>query len=80
MSPIISVWGFQLDGIFLGATRTREMRNGMLVALGVFLIAVHTLVPIFGNHGLWLALMVYIAARACVLAVFYPRIVRGIGR
>ncbi|MEO2006168.1 MAG: MATE family efflux transporter [Candidatus Poribacteria bacterium] len=79
VSPIISVWSFQLDGIFLGATRTREMRNGMLVALGVFLVAVHTLVPLLGNHGLWLALMVYMLARACVLAAFYPRIVRQIG-
>jgi multidrug resistance protein, MATE family len=75
-SPIISVWSFQLDGVFLGATRTREMRNGMIVALGIFLVAVHTLVPVWGNHGLWLALMVYMAARAAVLAAFYPRIVR----
>lgn len=79
ISPIISVWSFQLDGVFLGATRTREMRNGMLMALGVFLVAVHTLVPIFGNHGLWLALMVYMVARAGALAAYYPRIVRQIG-
>ena len=79
VSPIISVWSFQLDGIFLGATRTREMRNGMIMALGIFLVAVHTLVPLLGNHGLWLALMVYMLARAGVLAAFYPRIVRQIG-
>ncbi len=79
-SPIISVWSFQLDGIFLGATRTREMRNGMLVALGIFLVAVHTLVPVWGNHGLWLALMVYMASRAGVLAAFYPRIARQVAR
>lgn len=78
VSPIISVWSFQLDGIFLGATRTREMRNGMILALAIFLIAVHTLVPVFGNHGLWLALMVYMASRAGALAAFYPRIVRQV--
>ncbi len=77
-SPIISVWSFQLDGIFLGATRTREMRNGMVLALVIFLVAVHTLVPALGNNGLWLALMVYMVSRAVALGAFYPRIVRQV--
>jgi len=78
-SPIISVWSFQLDGIFIGTTRTREMRNGMLIALLVFLGATRVLVPAFGNHGLWFALMLFLTARALTLGCWFPRIERELG-
>ncbi len=77
-SPLISVWSFQLDGIFIGTTRTREMRNGMLISLAVYLLAVELLLPLWGNHGLWLSLLIFLAARALTLGVFYPRIERSL--
>lgn len=77
-SPLISVWSFQLDGIFIGTTRTREMRNGMLVSLAVYLLAVELLLPLWGNHGLWLSLLIFLAARALTLGIFYPRIERSL--
>jgi len=80
ISPLISVWSFQLDGIFIGATRTPEMRNGMLISLGIFLLAGWTLIPRLGNHGLWLALMLFMVARALTLGAWYPRIERGMAR
>jgi MATE family multidrug resistance protein len=80
ISPIISVWSFQLDGIFIGATRTAEMRNGMLISLGFFLLAVSMLIPRLGNHGLWLALMLFMVVRAVTLGAWYPRVVRAIER
>jgi MATE family multidrug resistance protein len=80
ISPIISVWSFQLDGIFIGATRTAEMRNGMLISLGFFLLAVSTLIPRLDNHGLWLALMLFMVVRAVTLGAWYPRVVRAIER
>jgi len=72
--PIASVWGFQFDGIFIGATRARELRNGMIASLVVFLIAAWLLLPPFGNHGLWGAFTLYMAARGLCLAWFYSRI------
>ncbi len=74
LSPLISVWSFQLDGIFVGATRTAEMRNAMIASLAVYGAALAILVPPFGNHGLWAALMVLMAARTATLAMYYPGI------
>ncbi len=80
ISPLISVWSFQLDGIFIGATRTPEMRNGMLISLGIFLAAGWILIPRMGNHGLWLAMMVFMVIRAVTLGAWYPRITRDLSR
>jgi len=79
ISPIVSVWSFLLDGIFIGATRTAEMRNAMLISLAVFLAAVFVLQPIYGNHGLWLSLMLFMVARAITLGAYYPRLERRAG-
>ena len=49
LSPLLSIWSFQLDGIFIGATRTAEMRNGMILALIVYLIGATALVPLLGQ-------------------------------
>jgi len=69
--PLISVWSYQLDGIFIGATATGPMRNAMVASLAIYLLAIWLLVPAFGNHGLWLALYVLMAARALTLALRY---------
>ncbi|MEP3562223.1 MAG: MATE family efflux transporter [Marinobacter sp.] len=62
--PFAAVWGFLLDGVFIGATRTREMQNTMLFsAIGVFL-PVWWLTTGLGNHGLWLSLISLMLARA----------------
>jgi MATE family multidrug resistance protein len=77
-SPLVSVWSFQLDGIFIGATHTAEMRNGMIVSLAGFLALAALFVPLWGNHGLWLAFLAFMALRALTLAVFLPRIGRAL--
>jgi MATE family multidrug resistance protein len=77
-SPIVSVWGFLLDGIFIGTTRTAEMRNGMIVSLAAFLLGCWLLIPALGNHGLWLALMVFMTARGLTLGLCYPRLERSV--
>lgn len=76
LSPIVSVWSFQLDGIYIGATRTRDLRNTMALGLACFLAAAFALQPAFGNHGLWAALMVLMLARAAGLGLLLPRIAR----
>jgi MATE family multidrug resistance protein len=77
-SPLVSVWSFQLDGIFIGATRTAEMRNGMIVSLAGFVALSAALVPLWGNHGLWLAFLGFMALRALTLAVYLPRLYRAL--
>ena len=74
ISPAISVWSFMLDGIFIGATRSGEMRNGMLISLIVFIFAALLLKPIMGYGGVWLAFTFFMIMRAITLAIFYPRV------
>ena len=58
--PLVGVWCYLLDGMFIGATRAAEMRNSMAVAAAGFALTLLTL-PWLGNHGLWLALTVFLA-------------------
>ena len=72
LSPLLAVWAFMLDGIFLGATRGPDLRNMMLISLVIYVVAVWVLMPVFGNHGLWVALLISLAARGVTLASRYP--------
>ena len=72
--PLVAVFAFLFDGVFIGATRTAEMRNGMALALAVFVASVALLMPPLGNHGLWLALLLFMAARGLWLGACYLRI------
>lgn len=73
-SPLLSVWSFQLDGIYIGTTFTREMRDGMVISLAAYLASVWIFTSWWGNNGLWLGLMVFFVARAVTLLAWYPRI------
>ena len=65
--PLCAVWGFLFDGVFIGATRTRDMQNTMLVsALAVFL-PVWWLTTGWGTHGLWLSLICLMLSRAVTM-------------
>ena len=75
-SPFVSIWAFQLDGVFIGATQTRAMRNAMLACVAFYVAAVWLLTPALGNHGLWLALMLFLGARGASLATAYPALER----
>ena len=74
LSPLLSVWCFTLDGIFIGATRGAELRNSMLVSAALVFFPVWWLLRGLGNHGLWLALMVFYVARALTLGRYYRRL------
>lgn len=75
---LLSVAAFQLDGVFIGATRTREMRNAGLLSLAVFLLFAWPLAAAFGNHGLWVAFIVFVVARALALLPYYRRLEAGL--
>ncbi len=77
LTPVAGVACFQLDGIFIGATRTADMRNMMIVSLAVFLAAYAILTPAFGNQGLWASLLIFYAARAITLGLRYPALERA---
>ena len=70
-APLIGIASWMFDGIFIGATLTREMLRAMAISVAIYVGAVLTLVPAFGNHGLWAALMVLNAARGVTMALRY---------
>lgn len=72
ISPVIGVASWMFDGIYIGATWTREMRNAMLQSVAIYVVALFLLVPAFGNHGLWAALMVLNIARGVTMGWRYP--------
>ncbi|WP_058969693.1 MATE family efflux transporter DinF [Type-D symbiont of Plautia stali] len=64
--PLVGVWCYLLDGMFIGATRGREMRNSMVMAAVGYGVALLSL-PWLGNHGLWLAVTVFLTLRGVTL-------------
>ena len=70
ISPVMVLVAFQLDGIFIGATKSKEMRDGMIVSTVLFIPLSLWLAPKYGNHGLWLAFTLYFLLRGVTLA--YP--------
>ena len=76
VSPLISVWCFLYDGVYVGMTRARAMRNIMIVStFGVFLPLWFVSQPL-GNHGLWLALMAFLASRGIGMHLGYRKAMR----
>ncbi|MEO0683021.1 MAG: MATE family efflux transporter [Pseudomonadota bacterium] len=75
--PVLSLPAFMFDGIFVGATRTRDMRNSMILSLALYLACAAALVPLLGAHGLWAALLIFFAARGITLGLRYPALERA---
>ncbi|CCD91347.1 putative cation efflux pump, DNA-damage-inducible protein [Bradyrhizobium sp. ORS 375] len=74
-SPLLSVFAFAFDGVYIGATWARDMRNLMIAALTVFL-GVWLALRNFGNTGLWIALLSFYAVRGGFQAARYPALLR----
>ncbi|WP_297777512.1 MATE family efflux transporter [uncultured Roseovarius sp.] len=77
LAPILGLASYMLDGVFIGATRTRDMRNMMALSLLVYVGAALLLAPTMGNHGLWLALLISFVARGITLGLRYPALERA---
>lgn len=77
LSPILGLASWMLDGIFIGATRTRDMRNMMLISAAVYFAAVIPLMQLYGNHGLWLGMLVSFVIRGVTLGMKYPALERA---
>jgi putative MATE family efflux protein len=73
VTGLSGVLAFQMDGVFIGATWSREMRNMMLVSFAGYCVSLAVLVPTMGNHGLWLSLNLFLLMRGFFLAAMLPR-------
>lgn len=78
IAPVLSIWSFQLDGIFIGTGHTRDMRNAMIISMLLYLASLGLLIPWFGNHGLFFGLSLFMVIRAVSLVFYYPRILAAI--
>lgn len=74
----LSFGAFQLDGIFIGAARTRQMRDAAFLSCGAFLAVWRLAAAPFGIVGLWWAMIAYVAARAVALMLYFPGLRRSI--
>ncbi len=72
--PLVSVWGYQMDGVFIGATRARELRDSMLIAFLGYLGLAVALGRLMGNNGLWCAFCCFMILRGSLLAARLPDI------
>lgn len=76
--PLLAWPSFMLDGIFIGATRSGDMRNMMALSALIYAAALAVLMPALGNHGLWLALLISFVARGATLMWRYPALEQSI--
>ena len=72
--PFISSFCFQFDGIFIGASQTKELRNAMIVSVTLYIVCAIFLSDTFSNTGLWISLCIFFVLRALSLFYFLPRI------
>ncbi len=79
LAPVLGAAAWMLDGVFIGATRTADMRNMMAVSAAFYLLCALALMPAFGNHGLWIAFLVSFVARGVTLGLRYPALERAAG-
>lgn len=79
VSPLISCWSFLYDGVYVGATRAREMRNIMVFSTVAVFLPAWYLTQVFGNHGLWFAFVAFLASRGIGMHVgFYRRVLPSV--
>lgn len=73
LTPLAGVLAFQMDGVFIGATWSVDMRNMMLLSLAGFVLLGYSLPSFFGNHGIWLALNAWLFLRGISLLFVLPK-------
>tara|TARA_B100000963_G_scaffold194784_1_gene169457 strand:- start:776 stop:2101 length:1326 start_codon:yes stop_codon:yes gene_type:complete len=74
--PPVAAFCYQLDGIFVGASQTKELRNGMLLSVATFVVLSIYLTKYFGNHGLWFSLLLFMLLRSITLRYFFYKILK----
>ena len=80
LAPLTGVACWMLDGIFIGATRSADMRNMMLISVVIYVISLWLLLEPFGNHGLWACMNLFFIARGVTLGWKYPALEASVAR
>jgi len=71
---LLAFGAFQLDGIFIGGSYTRQMRNASVISMLTFMLTWWALAPTYGNTGLWWSFIIYVCARAGALLLYFPKL------
>ena len=74
--PPVASFCYQLDGIFIGASQTKEIRNAMIISVASFLVISIYLTKLFGNHGLWFSLLLFMLLRSLTLNYYFTKILK----
>ena len=74
--PPIACFCYQLDGIFIGASQTKEIRNAMIVSVIFFVICSIYLTRYFENHGIWFSLLLFMVFRSITLRFYFKNILK----
>ena len=74
--PPVASFCYQLDGIFIGASQTKEIRNAMIISVASFIVISIYLTKQFGNHGLWFSLFLFMSLRSLTLNYFFNKILK----
>ncbi len=77
ISPLLCVWAFLFDGIFIGTTHIVEMRNAMILSALVWAVSLIGLFHLWEYHAVWLGMSIFMITRSILLALYYPRIERA---
>jgi len=78
LMPMVALWAYTYDGVYLSATRTTAMRNTVILAFIAYVALLYVLVPVYGNIGLWVALAVFLGLRGLLLHLVFPALLRTI--
>jgi MATE family multidrug resistance protein len=78
--PLICIWAFLWDGVFMGAVRTRTLRNTMLASVTIYVPSLYLLASRWGNNGVWAALAMLMGVRGLALSMRWPALRNSVGR
>lgn len=78
LMPLVAVWAYTYDGVYLAATRTKAMRNTVIISFAIFVTALYTLMPLLGNTGLWIAVACFLTFRGLLLHLLFPQVLKTI--
>lgn len=77
LTPLMGFAAWQLDGIFIGTNKTRQMRNAGIASVALYITAHYLLTPHFGPAGIWMAFLVYYVMRAVTLGLYFPSVTKS---
>jgi MATE family multidrug resistance protein len=78
LMPLVSLWAYTYDGVYLAATRTTVMRNTVMLSFALYIVLLYTLVPAYGNTGLWISVATFLGLRGLLLHLLFPALLRKV--